>query len=61
MAAALHCYKQEEIKARLTEVEASDAADKATALKEAVRLNKILDQLTKQVRTSFPQWKVTGV
>jgi hypothetical protein len=24
------------------------------------RLNKMLDQLDKQVRWTFPQWKVTG-
>ncbi|MFB9223328.1 hypothetical protein [Paracoccus cavernae] len=56
-------YKRTEIKARLAEIEASDLSDPATkkaALKEATRLNKMLDQLDKQVRWTFPQWKVTG-
>lgn len=56
-------YKRREIKARLAEIEASDLSDadtKKTALKDAARLNKMLDQLDKQVRWTFPQWKVTG-
>jgi len=54
-------YKRQEIEARLAELETSDEKDKATAIKEAVKLNKILDQLDKQVRWPFRQWKVTGV
>ena len=56
-------YKRSEIKARLAEIEASDLSDpaaKKAALKNAARLNKMLDQLDKQVRFTFPQWKVTG-
>ncbi|MCW1919959.1 hypothetical protein NX862_14455 [Rhodobacter sp. KR11] len=56
-------YKTLEIKARLAEIEASDLSDtetKKAALKEATRLNKMLDQLNKQVRWTLPQWKVTG-
>lgn len=56
-------YKRSEINARLAEIEASDLSDpakKKAALKEATRLNKMLDQLDKQVRWTFPQWKVTG-
>jgi hypothetical protein len=56
-------YKRKEIKARLAEIEASDLSEpeaKKAALKEAARLNKMLDQLDKQVRHTFPQWKVTG-
>lgn len=56
-------YKRQEIKARLAEIEASDLSEpevKKTALKEAARLNKMLDQIDKQVRWTFPQWKVTG-
>ncbi|MFG6081414.1 hypothetical protein ACEUZ9_002034 [Paracoccus litorisediminis] len=56
-------YKQYEIKQRLAEIEESDMSDptaKKVALKEATRLNKMLDQLDKQVRITFPQWKVTG-
>ena len=57
-------YKVREINARITEVEASDLSDVATrkaAMAEIVRLNKILDQLGKQVRRNFQQWKVEGV
>ncbi|WP_152541126.1 hypothetical protein [Sulfitobacter noctilucae] len=54
-------YKRQEIEARLAELENSEKADRATAMKEAVKLTKILDQLDKQVRRSFPQWKVTGI
>lgn len=56
-------YKAQEIKARLAEIEASDLSEpeaKKAALQEATRLNKMLDQLDKQVRWTFPQWKVTG-
>lgn len=56
-------YKRAEINARLSEIEASDLTDpaaKKAALNEATRLNKMLDQLDKQVRITFPQWKVTG-
>ena len=56
-------YKREEIKNRLAEIEASDLSDpdtKKAALREATRLNKMLDQLDKQVRWTFPQWKGTG-
>lgn len=61
LADALNRYKREEIEERLAELENSDDADTATVIKEAVRLNNILDQLNKQVRTNFPKWKVTGV
>ena len=57
-----HC-KRTEIKARLAEIEAADLSDPETrkaALEDATRLNKMLDQLDKQVRWTFPQWKVTG-
>lgn len=63
MSNAVHDYKQDEIKARLAEIEGSDLSDpdkKKAALKEATRLNKMMDQLDKQVRITFPQWKVTG-
>ena len=56
-------YKQAEIKARLAEIEASDLSDpetKKAALKNVTRLNKMLDQLDKQIRLTFPQWKVSG-
>ncbi len=54
-------YKRQEIKARLAELESLENADLATAMQDAVKLNKILDQLNKQVRWPFSQWKVTGV
>ena len=56
-------YKRSEIRTRLAEIEAQDLSDpsaKKAALKNAARLNKMLDQLDKQVRFTFPQWKVTG-
>ncbi|KPP98496.1 MAG: hemolysin XhlA [Rhodobacteraceae bacterium HLUCCA12] len=56
-------YKRDEIEARLAEIEASDLSKpeaKKAALQEAARLNKMLDQLERQVRWTFPQWKVTG-
>ncbi len=54
-------YKQKEIKARLAELESSETTDRATAMAEAVKLNKILEQLDREVRRSFPQWRVTGI
>ncbi|WP_439559891.1 hypothetical protein [Roseinatronobacter sp.] len=63
LAEGLNEYQRQEIKARLAEIEASDLSEpqaKKAALKEAARLNKMLDQLDKQVRHTFPQWKVTG-
>ena len=63
LAVELNRHKRSEIKARLAEIEASDLSEpeaKKAALKEAARLNKMLDQLEKQVRWTFPQWKVTG-
>ena len=63
LADQIHDYKRREIKARLAEIEASDLSEpeaKKAALKEAARLQKMLDQLDKQVRWTFPQWKVTG-
>ncbi|RNF33984.1 hypothetical protein [Paracoccus methylarcula] len=56
-------HKKSEIKARLAEIETSDLSDpeiRKAALKDVTRLNKMLDQLDKQVRWTFPQWKVTG-
>jgi hypothetical protein len=61
LAGSVNSYKQHEIKQRLAELENSDTADRATAMSEAVKLNKILDQLNEQVRRPFPQWRVTGV
>lgn len=63
VAQAVNDYKQSEIKARIAEIEQSDLSDAETkrkALADIVRLQKMLDQLSKQVRWTFPQWKVTG-
>lgn len=63
LAGDINAYKVEQLKNRLAEIEASDLSDAATkkaALKEVTSLNKMLDQLNKQVRWPFPQWKVTG-
>ena len=61
LAGVVNRYNQQEIKNRLAELEDPDRTDRATALKEAVKLNKILSRLEKQVRWTFPQWKVTGI
>jgi hypothetical protein len=63
LAGIVNRYKQAEIKARIAEIEQSDLSDPETkrkALADIPRLQKMLDQLTKQVRWTFPQWKVTG-
>ena len=63
LAAIINRYKRQEIDQAIARIEASDLADPATkkkALKEIVRLNKIRDQLDKQVRRTIPQWKVKG-
>ena len=63
VAEKVNAYKRAEIKTRLAELEEADLslpAAKKAALKEASRLNKMLDQLDKQVRWAFPAWKVTG-
>jgi hypothetical protein len=63
LAAQVNAYKRQEIKTRLAEIEGSDLSEpetKKAALQDAARLNKMLDQLDKQVRWTFPQWKVTG-
>lgn len=61
LASIVNRYKRAEIEARLAELENSAETDVATAIEQAVRLNKMLDQLNKQVRRSFPQWEVTSV
>ena len=63
LAAAVNEYKRSEIKARMAEIEERDLSDlenKKAAFNEIARLNKMLDQLTKQVRWTFPQWEVKG-
>ena len=61
LARSVNEYKRSELQARIKELEQSTEIDRATAMKQAVRLNKILNQLDKQVRRPFAQWKVTGI
>lgn len=61
LAEAVNRYKRTMIKARIAELEQSKDVDRAKAIKEAVRLNKFLNQLDKQVRRPVPQWRVKGI
>jgi hypothetical protein len=58
LASAINDYKRHEIKARLAELEADETVDRAAAMKEAVRLNKLLEQLDRMVRRPVPEWRV---
>ncbi|WP_165351268.1 hypothetical protein, partial [Ciceribacter ferrooxidans] len=52
-------FKLKEIGERIQEIEASewtDPAAKKQALSDMVRLTKMRDQLSKQVRINLPQW-----
>jgi hypothetical protein len=63
LAGIINTHKRDEIAARIAELEQSDLSDPVTkkkALTDMVRLRKILDQLNKQVRWTFPQWKAQG-
>jgi hypothetical protein len=63
LAQIVNNYKRDEINARIAELEQSDLSDPAVkkkAFADMARLKKMLDQLDKQVRWTFPQWKVTG-
>lgn len=63
LAARLNEYKRKEIGDRIQDIEASDLSDPTTkkkALSDIVRLQKMLDQLDKQVRWTLPEWKVIG-
>jgi hypothetical protein len=56
-------FKLKEISDRIQEIEAAewkDPASKKQALNDVVRLTKMQDQLSKQVRITLPQWKATG-
>ncbi|KAF0173487.1 MAG: hypothetical protein FD162_1771 [Rhodobacteraceae bacterium] len=56
-------FKREQLTARLTDIEQADLSDPAArkaALGEVVRLNKLLERLSKPARWSFPQWKLRG-
>ena len=63
MARIINDYKRNEIDARISEIEQSDLSNpdvKKKAFVAMARLTKMRDQLDKQVRWNFPQWKVTG-
>lgn len=63
LAGLVNDHKREEIDARIAEIEQSDLSDPAAkkrAFADIARLKKMRDQLSKQVRWTFPQWKVTG-
>ncbi|ESZ30593.1 hypothetical protein [Mesorhizobium sp. L2C084A000] len=63
LADAINRYKRKEIERAIADLEAADMtapAVKKKALAEIVRLNRMRDQLDKQVRWSLPQWKTTG-
>jgi phosphoenolpyruvate synthase/pyruvate phosphate dikinase len=55
-------FKLKEIAERVQELEADldDPTTRKQALKDIVRLNRMRDQLLKDIRITFPQWKVTG-
>lgn len=56
-------FKRDQITARLVEIEQADLADPAArkaAMGEVVRLNKLLERLSKPARWNFPQWKLKG-
>lgn len=63
LADAIARYKRREVDRAIADLEAADMtvpAVKKKALAEIVRLNRMRDQLDKQVRWSLPQWKTTG-
>lgn len=63
LADLINRYKRKEINDRIHDIESSDLSDPDTrkqALTNIVQLKKMLEQLDKQVRWTFPQWKVTG-
>lgn len=52
--------RQVEIRLRIAEIEQADLSDlvaRKAALAQIVRLTKLMDQLDKQVRWTFKQWK----
>jgi hypothetical protein len=63
MAAIINRYKKKEITERIQEIETLDMSEpdaRKQAHVEIVRLKKMLGQLDKRVRWTFPEWKVTG-
>ncbi|QDC02310.1 hypothetical protein [Mesorhizobium sp. 8] len=63
LASLVNRYKRKQITDRIRQIETSDLSDpdaRKQALTNVVRLNKMLEQLDKQVRWTFPQWKASG-
>lgn len=63
LARIINEYKRTQISHKLEEIEKADLSDpgvRKDALAEVVRLQKMLEHLDKQVRWSFPQWKLAG-
>lgn len=63
MARIINDYKRSEIDARISEIEQAHLSNpdaKKKAFADMARLTKMRGQLDKQVRWTFPQWKVTG-
>ena len=62
LADSINHYKRLEIGKRLKELEDRDLSTseaKKIAMREASRLNKMLDQIDKSIRVTFPEWKAT--
>lgn len=63
LADLINRYKRQEVTDRIHAIETGDLSEpekRKQALADLVRFKKMLDQLDKQVRWTFPQWKVTG-
>ena len=61
LASIINAYKRKEIRQRIAEIEEADLSDpvaRKAALARIVQLNKLMDQLDKQVRWTFKQWKI---
>ena len=56
----VNTHLKNEIKDRLAELERTESGERASAINEAVKLNRMLDQLDKQVRWTLPQWKLAS-
>ncbi len=64
LASIINRYKLSELQARRQEFESSDLSDpveRRTALEAVTQLSKIEDELQKNVRRTFPQWRVKGI
>lgn len=62
LARIINDYKRREIGERIQELEALDLSDPETrkkVLADMVRFQKMLDQLDKEVRWTFPQWRTS--